>query len=57
MRTVRFYTKGRYMGFEKLKTYAEQALHLKSWIRSGNDLRIGSKIINDVDYIRPELFK
>ncbi|NCP97693.1 hypothetical protein GW796_05560 [archaeon] len=49
---IRFYTDGKYMGAKKLTSYREQALELKSWIRSGNYIKIGNKLINDIDEIK-----
>jgi len=48
---ISFYTHGKYMGKEKLTTYKEQFLTLRSWILSGNDLKIDGVLINDVGYI------
>jgi len=44
------------MGFEKIKSYQEQAKQWKSWVRSGNYLTIGNKIINDPDHVTPAIF-
>ncbi len=51
MRTIKYYTKGKYMGWEKVTTYKEQYLKLRSWILSGNDIKVDGKLINDVEYI------
>jgi len=53
---IRYYTKGKYMGREKLTTFKEQYLTLKSWITSGNDLRFNDTLINDPAFI-VELYK
>ena len=50
MQTIRYYTRGRYVGFEKLDP--AKVLNYVSWIRSGNDLKIGNTLINDIDYIK-----
>ena len=44
---IRYYTKGRYMGSEKVTTFQLQYLALKSWIMSGNDIKYKDMLIND----------
>ena len=52
MKTIKYYSKGKYLGWEKLTTYQLQYLKLRSWILSGNDIVVNDKLINDVDYIK-----
>ena len=52
MKTVKYYTKGKYLGWEKLTTYKDQYLKLRSWILSGNDIIVNRKLINDVNYMK-----
>ena len=56
LKTIRYYTKGKYTGWEKITTFEKQYLSLKSWILSGNDLRVGNKLINVIEYIK-NIFK
>ncbi len=51
MRKVKYYTRGKYQGCENLTSYKEQGLSLKSWIESGNDIKVDGKLINDPAYI------
>ena len=47
MSYIRFYTKGRYVGSMKVSSFALQYKTLVSWIRSGNDIKVGDMLIND----------
>ena len=44
-KTIRFYTKGKYMGFRLMNP--KNILEVISWIKSGNDIKIGHALIND----------
>lgn len=48
METVRFYTEGKYMGWQSVKNTTRS--EVKSWIRSGNEIRIGNKTYNDPNH-------
>ena len=45
METIKFYTKGKYMGYRKMS--ADCILEVVSWIKSGNDIKIGHALINN----------
>lgn len=45
---ISYYTKGRYMGREKITSFKLQYKTLVSWIRAGNDIKVdGIGLIND----------
>jgi len=47
-KTVRFYTRGKFMGFKKLSS--DIILEVVSWINSGNDIKINNTLINCPNY-------
>jgi len=49
MKTIRYYHKGIYFGFEKFDK--SNLLTYLSWIRSGNDLKMKNTLINSIDHI------
>lgn len=44
-KTIRFYTRGKYRGFRKMSV--DHILEAVSWIKSGNDVKIGGALINN----------